>query len=94
MFAHNFKSEINKIEDVFQIQITVPWAVKYVSVYIFKVDDSYVLFDAGLDMGNWPKLFFSALNEIGISLKEIDYCFISHEHTDHTGLSVLIQTFK
>lgn len=86
MFAHNFKSEVNKIENVFQIKITVPWAVRYVCVYIFRIDDSYVMFDAGLDMGNWPKLFFSALNEIGISLKEIDYCFISHEHTDHTGL--------
>ena len=86
MFARNFKLEINKIEDVVQIQITVPWAVKYVCVYLFRVDDSYVLFDAGLDMGNWPKLFFSALKEIGISMKEIDYVIISHEHTDHTGL--------
>ncbi|MFX1340878.1 MAG: MBL fold metallo-hydrolase [Promethearchaeota archaeon] len=86
MFSHSFKSEINEIENVYQIKITVPWAVKYVCVYIFKIDDSYVMFDAGLDMGNWPKLFFSALDKIGISMKEIDYCFISHEHTDHTGL--------
>jgi glyoxylase-like metal-dependent hydrolase (beta-lactamase superfamily II) len=86
LFAHNFKLKINKIEDVVQIQITVPWAVKYVCVYLFKVDDSYVLFDAGLDMGNWPKLFFSALKDIGISMQQIDYVFISHEHTDHTGL--------
>jgi len=86
LFAHNFKLETNIIENVHQIQITVPWAVRYVCVYIFKIDDSYIMFDAGLDMGNWPKLFFSALDKIGISMKEIDYCFISHEHTDHTGL--------
>jgi glyoxylase-like metal-dependent hydrolase (beta-lactamase superfamily II) len=86
LFAHTYKSEINEIEGIHQIKITVPFPVKYVCVYIFQVDNSYVMFDAGLDMGSWAKKFFSALDKIGISLKEIDYCFISHEHTDHTGL--------
>jgi glyoxylase-like metal-dependent hydrolase (beta-lactamase superfamily II) len=44
------------------------------------------MYDAGLDMGNWKKVFFSALEEIQISLKDIKYCFVSHEHTDHIGL--------
>jgi len=86
LFTHTYKSEINEIEGIYQIKITVPFPVKYVCIYIFQVDDSYVMFDAGLDMGTWSKKFFSALEKIGISLKQIDYCFISHEHTDHTGL--------
>lgn len=86
MFFHTYKSEIKEIEGVYQVKISVPFPVKFVSVYIFQVDDSYVMFDAGLDMGTWPKLFFSALDKIGIPLEKIDYCFISHEHTDHTGL--------
>ncbi len=94
MFAHSYKSETNEIQGVYQIKIDVPFPVKYVCVYIFQVDDSYVMFDAGLDMGNWPKRFFSALNKIGISLKEIDYCFISHEHTDHTGLALRFKSIN
>jgi len=86
LFAHSYKTEINEIQGIHQVKITVPFPVKYVCIYIFQVDNSYVMFDAGLDMGNWPKKFFSALDKIGISLKQIDYCFISHEHTDHTGL--------
>lgn len=91
MFTHTYKSEINEIEDIFQIKITVPFPVKYVCIYIFQIDDSYVIFDAGLDMGSWSKKFFSALDKINISLKQIEYCFVSHEHLDHTGL---MKSFK
>lgn len=86
-FLPDYNSEINEIEGVTQIKIDVPFAVHYVSVYLFKAGGKYVLFDAGLNMGNWKKKFFDALNKIGVSIKEIDYCFISHEHLDHQGLA-------
>ncbi|MHA1254726.1 MAG: MBL fold metallo-hydrolase [Promethearchaeota archaeon] len=86
MFTHKFKSEIQEIHGVHRITIETPFPVGPVSVYLYKIDDSYVMYDAGLDMGNWKKVFLSALNEIKISLKDIDYCFVSHEHTDHIGL--------
>ena len=87
LFSTNFNSEINKIEDVHQIKIDVPWSVKNVSVYLFDHKGSKILFDSGFKMENWSKLFFSALNNINISIKDIDYCFISHNHTDHVGLA-------
>jgi glyoxylase-like metal-dependent hydrolase (beta-lactamase superfamily II) len=82
-----FNSEVNLIKDVHQIKIDVPWAVRNVSLYLFKVKDKVVLFDSGLDMGNWSKLFFLALKELNLSVKDIDYCFISHNHSDHVGLA-------
>ncbi len=87
MYFSSFNSEINKIEDVHQIKIDVPWSVKNVSVYLFDHKGSKILFDSGLNMANWSKLFFSALKKINISLQDIDYCFISHNHTDHVGLA-------
>jgi len=86
LFTHKFKSEIQEIHGVHRITIETPFPVGPVSVYLYKIDDSYVMYDAGLDMGNWKKVFLAALNEIKISLKDIDYCFVSHEHTDHIGL--------
>jgi glyoxylase-like metal-dependent hydrolase (beta-lactamase superfamily II) len=86
LFIQKYKSETNEIQGVYQIKIDVPFPVHYVCVYIFKIDDSFVIFDSGLDMGNWYKVFLSALESLNLSLKDIDYCFISHEHTDHTGL--------
>ncbi|MFX1314015.1 MAG: MBL fold metallo-hydrolase, partial [Promethearchaeota archaeon] len=58
---------------------------------IFKVGEKIILFDSGLDMGNWRKLFFSALKDINLTINDIDYCFISHEHPDHVGLARILK---
>jgi glyoxylase-like metal-dependent hydrolase (beta-lactamase superfamily II) len=55
-------------------------------VYLYNIDNDYVLFDAGLNMGNWPDLFFTSLDKLNISPKNITHCFISHSHLDHIGL--------
>jgi glyoxylase-like metal-dependent hydrolase (beta-lactamase superfamily II) len=57
-----------------------------VSLYLFKIDDDYVLIDAGWKMSEWSKKFFSTLKKIGITLKDIKYCILTHKHTDHIGL--------
>lgn len=87
MYFVKFNSEISKIETVTRVKIDVPWNVKDVSLYIFKIQDKTILFDSGLDMGNWSKLFFLALKEINLTVQDIDYCFISHNHSDHVGLA-------
>jgi len=86
-----FNAETSKIEDVYRIKIDVPFDVKYVCVYLFEIDGKKVLIDAGLNMGNWSKMFYSLLKKIKISIKDIDYCFITHRHIDHVGL---IKSFK
>lgn len=81
-----FKSETHEFEGVYQIKIDVPFDVKFVYVYIWEIDGKKVMFDAGLNMGNWGKLFFSELQNLNISFGDIDYCIISHHHLDHLGL--------
>jgi len=83
---YKFKSEINEIKGIYQIKIDVPFAVKYVCLYLFKIGDTNVLIDAGLNMGNWNKLLFSAFDNLNLTIYDIDYCFISHIHLDHIGL--------
>lgn len=84
---HKFKSEINEFEGVYQIRIDVPFAVKYVCVYLFKIGDKLILIDSGLNLGNWQKKFLEALEVSKIDVSEIDYCFITHIHIDHIGLA-------
>lgn len=91
MYYSNFNSEVNRIEGVYRIKIDVPWSVKNVSTYLFYVRGNTILFDSGLNMANWSKLFFSALKSIDLSVKDIDYCFISHNHTDHVGLAPILK---
>ena len=84
---HKFKSTINEIEGIYQIKIDVPFAVKYVCVYLFYVEDKLVLIDSGLNLGNWRKKFFESLEELSIDIRDIEYCFITHIHIDHIGLA-------
>jgi len=57
-----------------------------VSLYLFTVKDKIVLIDAGYSTKYWQSAFYKALNELQIKLEDIDYCIITHEHPDHTGL--------
>ncbi len=57
-----------------------------VSLYLFTIKDKLVLIDAGYSTKYWQKAFFKALKDLKINLGEIDYCIITHEHPDHTGL--------
>jgi glyoxylase-like metal-dependent hydrolase (beta-lactamase superfamily II) len=81
-----FNSKINQLGDVIQIKIDVPFDVKYVYTYLLKLEDSYFLFDAGLNMGNGHKKFFSCLEELDITPKKISHCLVSHNHLDHIGM--------
>jgi glyoxylase-like metal-dependent hydrolase (beta-lactamase superfamily II) len=57
-----------------------------VSLYLFTVDDKIVLIDAGYSLKYWQNAFHKALEEVQINLGDIEYCIITHEHPDHTGL--------
>ncbi|MFX1418590.1 MAG: MBL fold metallo-hydrolase [Promethearchaeota archaeon] len=85
------KFEVNEIEGIYQIKIDVPFAVKYVCLYLFELNGENILIDSGLNMGNWKKKLFSAFENMKISIQDIDYCIISHIHTDHMGLVKILK---
>ncbi|MCK4284698.1 MAG: MBL fold metallo-hydrolase [Candidatus Lokiarchaeota archaeon] len=90
----NFFSRMIKIVDfeyykVFSLeginQINIGFS-NIVSLYLFTIKDKLVLIDAGYSTKYWQKAFFRALKDLKINLGDIDYCIITHEHPDHTGL--------
>ncbi len=48
---------------------------------LIEVGDLKVLFDTGPD----PKLLEYNVKALGVSLEDVDFVFISHEHADHSG---------
>ena len=88
---HKFKSEVDKIDDVYRIKIDVPFQVKFVCLYLFKLEDQNILIDAGFNSPVWKKKFLQEINSIGLDIEDIDVCIITHNHLDHIGL---IQEFK
>ena len=75
--------KVYSLEGINQINIGFS---NIVSLYLFTVKDKLVLIDAGYSMKYWQNAFYKALNELQINLGDIDYCIITHEHPDHTGL--------
>ncbi|MFX1575331.1 MAG: MBL fold metallo-hydrolase [Promethearchaeota archaeon] len=72
-----------KLENINQINVGFS---NIISLYLFDIKDNLVLIDAGHSMQYWKKAFYKALNELNINFENIDYCIITHEHPDHTGL--------
>ena len=66
----DFKAELSKIEGVYRFKIEVPFDVKFVCVYLFRLGETNVLFDAGLDAKSWSRAFFALLEEAGMTGKQ------------------------
>lgn len=62
-----------------------------VSLYLFNIKDKLFLIDAGYSTKYWQNAFFKALKDLQINLEDIDYCIITHEHPDHTGLVKILK---
>ncbi len=75
--------KVYSLEGINQINIGFS---NIVSLYLFTIKESVVLIDAGYFMKYWQKAFYKALKDLQINLEDIDYCIITHEHPDHTGL--------
>ncbi|MFW9874281.1 MAG: MBL fold metallo-hydrolase [Candidatus Thorarchaeota archaeon] len=85
---YKLHSETSEIDGVFRFQIDFPtsYGLRFVCMYLFKTEDVYVLIDAGLNFTDWEKTFFSELNKLNISIEDVDYLIVTHEHPDHLGL--------
>ncbi|MHA2325763.1 MAG: MBL fold metallo-hydrolase, partial [Promethearchaeota archaeon] len=71
------------LENIHQINIGFS---NIVSLYLFTLKNKIVLIDAGYSLKYWQNAFYKALTDLGFKLEDIDYCIITHEHPDHTGL--------
>ena len=91
MTLSSYESELNEYDGVHQIKIDVPFGVRFVSLYIFKIGEKNVLIDAGFNQKSWMKIFFKRLEELNMTLNDIDTCIITHSHIDHIGLSGILR---
>jgi glyoxylase-like metal-dependent hydrolase (beta-lactamase superfamily II) len=85
---YKLNSEVSEIDGVFRFQIDFPtsFGLKFVCMYLFNIEDKYILIDAGLNFPDWEKIFLSELQKLNLSIRDIDYLIITHEHPDHLGL--------
>lgn len=80
---------ISKIADgIFRIAIAIPGGgiLGKVNTYIVKGSTRHLLIDTGMNIERSEKELLTALNDLGIALKDIDI-FLTHSHDDHAGLT-------
>ena len=90
-FLSKSKSTLDEINGVYRIKIDVPFQVKFVCSYLFKIKNKNILIDAGFNNPAWRKKFLQQINDLGLKVEDIDVCIITHNHLDHIGL---IKEFK
>ncbi|MFX0027567.1 MAG: MBL fold metallo-hydrolase [Candidatus Hermodarchaeota archaeon] len=93
MFKYNLKIEANEIDGVYQFKINFPSfeGLQFVCMYLLRLDGSYILIDAGLSFRECEDLFFSKLEKLNISINDLKYLILTHEHPDHIGIAKAIK---
>ena len=88
LFSYKINSEVSEIDGVYRFQIDFPssFGLRFVCMYLFNIDDTYILVDAGLNIPDWKRKFFSELQKLNLSINDINYLIITHDHPDHVGL--------
>lgn len=62
-----------------------------VDVYIFRMNDGFLMMDAGLNTDDSFNLLIKGLKESGYELKDMKKLIITHYHLDHCGLALRLQ---
>lgn len=75
---------------IHQITLPTPFPVGDVHVYLIK-DEKNVLIDCGCKTERAYELLLNRLNQLGISIDEIDELWLTHAHPDHSGLAARLQ---
>jgi len=83
---------ITEISDNFyRITLPMPFRLRHVHAYAL-IDDGHVaLFDTGMHMPGAFERLEADLHSIGCSIESIRDIYLTHVHTDHCGMSGIIQ---
>ena len=74
-------------EDLIQIQIPLPNALKWVNSYLVRGSQGYTLIDPGQHTADAIEAWRAAMSELNITMQDIEQIVLTHHHPDHYGLA-------
>ena len=77
------KRFIEEEKDVFRLKI--PFETVHTSVFLLKSVKGYILVDSGSCDDDIDKFVLPALKELDLSVSDVNYIIITHNHGDHAG---------
>jgi len=70
---------------------TMPYPLGETNVFLIESGDGWVVIDVGIDLETTRQVWRQALQEVGISFKQIRRIYITHCHPDHLGAARWLQ---
>jgi len=80
---HSSPKEI--VEGIYPISLPTPFLVGPITVYLIK-EQKLTLVDTGPNTKEAKEALNNGLKELGIKINEIEQVFLTHHHSDHSGL--------
>ena len=66
-------------------RLKVPFMSVYTSVFLVQFDGKNLLIDCGTDASDVDNYIIPALKELRLTLDDINYLIVTHNHEDHAG---------
>lgn len=85
---------LKKLDDIYIIRMTMPFPLKENNCFLAESDDGWVILDTGVNLQSNKDLLKLAMDEIGITFKQLSAVYLTHYHHDHTGLTGWLQQQK
>ena len=74
-------------EDVYQIKLPLPFALKIVNCYLIRGDEGWTIVDTGINIPEAREVWLATFETLDIQLSDIQQIIITHMHPDHFGLA-------
>lgn len=82
---------MNRWEDVWEVPLPLPFALKIIKSYVIKGSNGYTVIDAGLHYDEDLETWEAARQSIGFEWKDVEQIVLTHYHPDHYGLAGWMQ---
>lgn len=78
-------------DDVYQVALPLPFALKIINAYLVRGDDGWTIIDTGLNTSLARATWQTALDELEIQAGAVSQIVLTHTHPDHFGLAGWLQ---
>ena len=78
-------------DDIYQVQLPLPFALKIVNCYLLRGENGWTILDTGLNTALARQAWLDTFAELKIEPHEIEQIVLSHYHPDHFGLAGWLQ---
>lgn len=78
-------------ENLYRITLPMPFRLRHVHAYALVDGENIALFDTGMQMPGAFERLETDLHKIGRSVEDIADIYLTHVHTDHCGMTGMLQ---